>query len=251
MASLHRQHNKPNWFCAFTDSNGKRLFRSTRTSVKSEAEEICRLWDKTSREARRKEISREALKRAVESTLATIMENRGGASITITIESFFEEWLLETKPQVSQSTFKSYSAITKRFLTYLGKSKKSDIGDLSVDFFRRYRDKLSDGLSTGTVNNHLTMLRLALDSAMERELISKNPAKLIKNLARTDRQERRPFTIQELKLVLTQASVSSSEKEFPQTLLFFFFFLFRGVKARAGTGNGQKEGCTGTLKGFL
>lgn len=135
MASLHGQHNKPNWFCAFTDSSGKSLFRSTRTSIKTEAEEICRLWDKTSREARRKEISREALKRAVESTLATIMENRGGASITITIESFFEEWLLETKPQVSRSTFKSYSAITKRFLTYLGKRKKSDIGDLSVIFF--------------------------------------------------------------------------------------------------------------------
>ena len=62
------------------------------------------------------------------------------------------------------------------------------------------------------------MLRLALDSAMARELISKNPAKLIKNLARTDRQERRPFTIQELKLVLTQASA-----EWKTTILVGFY----------------------------
>ena len=206
MASLHKQHNRPNWFCAFTDAQGKRLFRSTRTAIKSEAEEICRLWGKTSRDARRKRTPVETLKRAVETTLARIQESRGDTFALVSTESFMKTWLREVEREISRSTFDSYSAITRRFLAYLGAKAREEIGSLTIDFFRGYREQLAKKLSTGTVNNHLTMLRLALDSAMEQELITKNPAKLVKNLARTDKQSRRPFTVAELEKVMAKAS---------------------------------------------
>ena len=49
------------------------------------------------------------------------------------------------------------------------------------------------------------MLRLAFDSALQQDILDKNPAKLVKNLARKDKQERRPFTPDELKALLAVA----------------------------------------------
>ena len=143
------------------------------------------MWGKASRDARRKRTPVETLKRAVETTLARIQESRGDTFALVSIESFMKTWLREVEREISRSTFDSYSAITRRFLAYLGAKAREEIGSLTIDFFRGYREQLAKKLSTGTVNNHLTMLRLALDSAMEQELITKNPAKLVKNLART------------------------------------------------------------------
>jgi hypothetical protein len=46
MASLHKQPNRPHWFCAFTTQDGKRYFKSTGTSNKQHAQKICTGWVK-------------------------------------------------------------------------------------------------------------------------------------------------------------------------------------------------------------
>jgi hypothetical protein len=59
MPSIHKQPGKPNWFCAFSVLNpetrrNKRLFRSTKTTDKKQALEICRAWHKPAQSAQRK-----------------------------------------------------------------------------------------------------------------------------------------------------------------------------------------------------
>ena len=49
------------------------------------------------------------------------------------------------------------------------------------------------------------MLRKAFETAAQQDLIDRNPAKLVSNLARTDKHERRPFTQQELSALLSIA----------------------------------------------
>ena len=55
MASIHKQSGKPNWFCAFTvyDQTGpKRVFRSTQTSNKKQAQQVCDTWQRAALKAR-------------------------------------------------------------------------------------------------------------------------------------------------------------------------------------------------------
>src|SRR5437763_762586 len=57
MPGIHRQSKRRFWFCAFSIFNpetltSKRVFRSTKTENKKQAEEICRAWHKAALKAR-------------------------------------------------------------------------------------------------------------------------------------------------------------------------------------------------------
>ena len=147
MAGIHRQHGKPNWFCAFTDPSVTRCFRSTGTPKKSEAKIICETWGKAAKEVRNGSVNQQRMRMIVERT----------------------------------------------------------ISDITINDIRAYRDGIAKQFSTGTVSNHLTMPRLAFDSALQQDISDENPAKLVKNPARKDKQERRPFTPDELKALLSVA----------------------------------------------
>jgi integrase len=205
MASIHRQHGKPNWFCAFTDPSGSRCFRSTGTPKKAEAKVICETWGKAAKEVRNGSVDQQRMRMIVERTISDIMESQGQSLNANPVNAFLEEWLHDMERQISVSTFKSYSAICKRFTAHLGKKGSDSISTITINDIRAYRDSIADQFSSGTVNNHLTMLRLAFDSALQQDILDKNPAKLVKNLARKDKQERRPFTPDELKALLSVA----------------------------------------------
>lgn len=205
MSSIHRQHGKPNWFCAFTDPSGARCFRSTGTPKKSEAKIICETWDKAAKEVRNGSANQLRMRTIVERTISDIMESKGQSLNANPVNAFLEEWLHDIERQISVSTFKSYSAICKRFTAHLEKKGSYSISKITINDIRGYRDNIANQFSSGTVNNHLTMLRLAFDSALQQDILDKNPAKLVKNLARKDKQERRPFTPDELKALLAVA----------------------------------------------
>ena len=138
----------------------------------------------------------------LERAMATIMEESPDVQPGHSIREFMTDWLKDIKGRISVSTYKSYTAITKRFLAYLDHRADNKITSIEISDIRSYRDSISDIFSTGTVNNHLKMLRSMFDAAREQDLMDKNPAEIIKNLARTDKQERRPFTSQEFRQLL-------------------------------------------------
>src|SRR4249919_1784239 len=70
MASIHRQPGRPFWFCAFSIWNpetltSRRVFRSTKTSDKRQALEICRAWHKASLKARSGRLSVDAAREVI------------------------------------------------------------------------------------------------------------------------------------------------------------------------------------------
>src|ERR1700745_2825344 len=70
MPSIHRQAGKPNWFCAFSIFNpetgaSRRVFRSTKTKDKKQAQEICRAWHKASLLARNGKLSVDAAREVI------------------------------------------------------------------------------------------------------------------------------------------------------------------------------------------
>ena len=205
MASLHRQHGKPFWYCAFTDHVGKRHFKSTKQTAKPEAKAVCDAMERAVRLAAGGTLNQEKARRVVEDVIAELMEISGEKVQRYATKEFLENWVNERQGEIGESTFASFQVYLKSFLAFLGPKTQQDLTALTIRDFQDFRDALKAKFSTGTVNNYMKMLRVALDDAMRRNLIDKNPAKLVKNLARTDKQDRRPFTIPELKLLLAAA----------------------------------------------
>ena len=84
--------------------------------------------------------------------------------------------LLYHKPMCSGRWFRSTETLlTKHILPYFGKMKLSDISTGTVQRF--YNEKAKSGYATSTIKHIKCLLSQILDSAMEDDLIDKNPVK--------------------------------------------------------------------------
>gem|GEM_PF-2992840 len=76
-ASIHRSQGRANWYCAFTDAAGKRRFRSTGVTDRSEAKLICNNMELAVREARRGSLSQKRARALIEGTIEIITGSSG------------------------------------------------------------------------------------------------------------------------------------------------------------------------------
>jgi len=92
MASLHRQPNRPYWFCAFTTPDGKRFFKSTGTSNKLHAQKICAGWVKAAELACQKSLTPDRARKLIDATVTDVVEaNTQGNLSPKTLKNFFEQ----------------------------------------------------------------------------------------------------------------------------------------------------------------
>src|SRR5204862_2680257 len=125
MPSVHKQPGRPFWFCAFSIWNpetltSRRVFRSTKTSDKRQALEICRAWHKAALRARNGKLSvdaaREVIAQGVSDVFtATNIESLPGASITSWCETWLEAKLIEAETY----THSRNKNIVDRFVEFL------------------------------------------------------------------------------------------------------------------------------------
>src|SRR4051812_43213081 len=77
MASVHKLPGKPNWICFYStwDTDAGRWHRrckSTGTTNKTQAEEICRTWEKAAREGRKGTLSMDAARDVISRGVADV-----------------------------------------------------------------------------------------------------------------------------------------------------------------------------------
>ena len=91
MASLHKQTDKPYWFCAFTTPDGKRHFKSTGTSNKQQAQKICYGWVKAAELASQKNLTPDRARKLIEATVTDVLESFNSGVLTrAALKDFFE-----------------------------------------------------------------------------------------------------------------------------------------------------------------
>jgi len=213
MPSIHRQPGRPFWFCAFSIFNpetlrSRRVFRSTKTSDKKQALEICRAWHKAERLARTGKLSvdaaREVIARGVSDVFtATNVESLPSASIKAWCETWTEAKAIETE----QSTYARYRRVIERFTGFLGLTKsKRDLSTLQASDVARFRDREAKELSRSTANLDVKVLRICLGEAVRQGLLAVNPAVRVKLLKSTAESKRRAFTLNEIKRILRTCS---------------------------------------------
>jgi len=257
MPSLHKQANKPYWFCAFTTPDGKRHFKSTGTDNKSHANKICAGWVKASELAVQQNLTPDRARQLIESTVADVSESYFGGSIKIdTLKNFFEtaaklvsqpgfskeqlnglvsktvrhvaamvgetipnatvrdwckRWLEAKALEAAPRTHERYETSLRRFLQSIGAKAGKDLSALRVEDIIRFRDGTAKILSTASANMDLKVVRACLYSAQRQDLINTNVATKVSTLKHRGENQRRGFTLNEVKKVLEQCDESGGE----------------------------------------
>ena len=187
MASVHKLSGKPNWFCFYCDGNGVRRCKTTKTTNRKEAEIVCNGFQKAATLASKGRLSEEKARTLIESVVSEIVESSGGEMTRFTVASYFQSWMKSRALVTSPGTAVRYSGIVESFLAFLGAKKNSSLASLRSEDIQAYRDRLAAKVSTGTVNTHLKVIRVALGKAVMGKHIESNPAKFVDNLARSDK----------------------------------------------------------------
>jgi len=209
MPSIHRQPARPFWFCAFSIFNpethtSRRVFRSTKTSDKRQALEICRAWHKAGRLARTGRLSVDAARKVIARGVSDVftaanIESMPSASIKAWCDTWLEAKAIEAEP----STHNRYKTIMEHFSAFLGLAKsKRDLSTLQASDIARFRDYEAKEMSRATANLSLRVLRVCFGEAVRQGLLTINPGVRVKSLKLRDKSPRRAFTLSEIKRIL-------------------------------------------------
>jgi len=209
MASIHRQPGRPYWFCAFTEfdpqtNRAKRVFRSTKTSDRKQALEICRAWQKAALLARNGKLSVDAAREVIAQGVADVFTHANVELLpSASIKSWCETWTEAKAIETEESTHARYKRVMERFTGFLGEAKnKRDLSTLQASDVARFRDREAKELSRSTANLGVKVLRICLGEAARQGLLTVNPAVRVKLLKSTAESKRRAFTLNEIKRIL-------------------------------------------------
>jgi integrase len=132
---------------------------------------------------------------------------------------FLEGWLKRKEMEARQRTHVKYVSVVSQFTDFLGSKAERDISDIAAAEITSFRDSLAKRVTPGTVNVSLKIIRSAFAQARRDGLIDVNEAERVTLLKRSQSQvERRPFTLEELRLILEVA-----DGEWRGMLMFGFY----------------------------
>src|SRR5882724_9038591 len=136
MPSIHRQPSRPYWFCAYSifdpqANRNNRVFRSTKTSDRKQAVEICRAWHKAALKARNGKLSVDAAREVIAQGVADVFTHANAESLeSASIRSWCEKWLETKAIEAEESTHERYKRIVDRFVESIGTKANRDLSTL-------------------------------------------------------------------------------------------------------------------------
>jgi integrase len=203
MASIHRQKGRPYWFVSYFDQNGRRRHKSSKTTNRKEADVFANNLEKAVREARYGSLTPDRARELIEEGIGDIARLSGNPIESQTLQQYLEAWM--DGKVASAGTLKRYRGIVEAFVEFLGQKAKGSLQAITDADVQRYRDRLKESVSSGTVNTYLKVIRVALNRAVKKGALKRNPAAGVDNLDRADRHQRRPFTLDEFKELFKNA----------------------------------------------
>jgi integrase len=113
---------------------------------------------------------------------------------------------LERKePEIAQATASFYRNAADKFLAFMSDRADADLTEITRDDIIRFRNGESKRFAPKTVNHEIKFLRMIFRAAKRDALISDDPAEFVDTVRRGKAIVRRPFSIAEIKAVLSVA----------------------------------------------
>src|SRR6266576_1146251 len=148
MPSIHKQPGRPYWFCAFSIWNpetrtSRRVFRSTKTSDRKQALEICRAWHKAALKARNGKLTVDAAREVIAQGVSDVFTEANIESLpSASIKAWCETWTEAKAIETEESTHARYKRVIDRCTSFLGETKsKRDLSTLQASEVARFRDR--------------------------------------------------------------------------------------------------------------
>jgi integrase len=211
--SIHKQQGKPFWFCAYTmydaeTGTSRRVFRTTKTSNKKQAAEICQSWRNAAERARHGTLSVDAARAIIAQGVADIFKHGNAESMPSTsIKSWLNTWLDRKEKENASTTYARYKIIIERFAEFIGDAKcQRDLATLQARDITNFLDHEANERATSTANLSVKVLRICLGEAVRQGLLTVNPAVRVNMLKESEESKRRPFTMAEIKRILKAAN---------------------------------------------
>lgn len=204
MASLHRdlRGKSPFWYCAFTDSNGVRRFKSTKETKRKQAEAVANGWQRAADLSRRGTLTQvQALK-----VVSEIYENANQEPLnSADTATFLRDWIASKKLTTAKGTARRYGDVIEAFITHLGDKAKRNLAGLVPRDIAAFRDaQVKGGRANKTANMAVKTLRIALNVARKQGMILSNPADAVDMLPEHS-GSRETFTREQVTDLLTVA----------------------------------------------
>lgn len=193
MASLHRdpRGKSPFWYCAYTDANGVRRFKSTKQTKRKEAEATATGWERAALLGRRGTLTQVQALRVVSEIYENVNQEPLNSADTTT---FLKDWIASKKLTTAKGTARRYEDIVTAFLGKLGDKAKRNISGLVPRDIAAFRDaQVEEGKSNKTANLAVKTLRIAFNVARKQGMILNNPAEAV-DLLPEDSGSRETFT---------------------------------------------------------
>lgn len=241
MASIHKEENKPNWFCHYYDPEGYRRKRSTGTSNEKIANTICLNVERAADLTRDGKLTNEKALKLVRETCAAIGETHGklaatraesilkpaveefiriagGEFTSYTVRTWLETWIAG-RTDASKATVIEYKRIIELFLTFLGTRSDRALTTVESRQVEEFKTYLAKRVAPSTVNKGVKVLKAALNAAVKSRQLEFNPAQHVELIqAESEGESRRPFTSKELAALLAKASADW------RTMIFVAFY---------------------------
>ena len=213
MASLHKdpRGKSPYWYAAYTTSNGKRMFKSTKCKAHRDARQVADNLERAEQDASTGRLTESRIRDLLTDTLERI----GGKPVQqTTTRCWFTKWLDDKVAEgaLSENSRIAYSATIRLFLQHLGKRADSDLGQIRADDIQQFKQtRIAAGLSAKTVDRDLKVLRALLKQARLHGHISDDPAQLIALVSKQSKRNvqavsRQTFSVGELDAIVAAAS---------------------------------------------
>ena len=229
MSSIHREENKPNWFCHYYDPEGFRRKRSTGTENAKIARTICVNVERAAALTRQGKLSNEKALKLVRETCDAIAETHGklaanraeavlkpaveefiriagGEFTSYTVRGWLDSWIAG-RTDASKATVIEYRRIIEMFLKFLGARADRALTMLQPRQIEDFKASQTSRVAPSSVNKCVKVLKAALNAAVKNRQLEFNPAQHVEFIeAESEGESRRPFTSEELAALLTHAS---------------------------------------------
>ena len=199
MASLWKHPKSKFWVACFTDHTGRQRKRSTKTTNRRDALKIAAGYEDAG--------NRKRTSIQVRGVIAELHQEITGDELSsFSTKKFVNDWLEQKKPEIASATHTYYKNATDKFLVFLGEDAKREISEITRDHITRFRNHEAKSLAAKTVNHDLKCLKMVFKAARRDGVIFEDPTEFVETMRQNVKNERRrPFTIPELKAILSVA----------------------------------------------
>jgi integrase len=162
------------WIASFTDSTGRRLKRSTKTTDSEQAKKIAMEWEAIGKAGRAGRLIESQCRKVI----AELYEQATHKPLHFrTGRSWLKQWIDDKKSEkVAPRTLLKYEQIAKEFLAHLGPRADELLNQVTDDDLKSFRNALArSGHSPSTVNQAIKVLRSPFLAAHKRGYIAADP----------------------------------------------------------------------------